>query len=228
MIVKEGGSMITLPDFNKSFEYENNFYLSCDNTRLSKVLAHYEFYKMIKNLPGAIVDCGVFKGTSLVRFAGFRDLFGNSYSHKIIGFDTFDEFPETKFEQDKRFRERFISNAGGKSISMEQLNEVLELKHINQNIELVEGDITETVPQYVKNHPYLKIALLNLDTDIYEPAVTILEYLYPKIVKGGILLLDDYGEFPGETKAIDDFFSDQNVTIKKSPFAMTPCYIKKS
>jgi hypothetical protein len=227
MVIKKGETMIKLPDFEKSFEYENNFYLSCDNTRLSKILAHYEFYKMIKNLPGAIVDCGIFKGTSLVRFAGFRDLFGNAYSHKIIGFDTFDDFPETSFEEDKKFRERFIANAGGKSITMEQLNEVLELKNINQNIELVKGDITETVPEYVENHPYLKIALLNLDTDIYEPAVTILEYLYPKIVKGGILLMDDYGEFPGETKAIDDFFSDKNVTIKKSPFAMTPCYIKK-
>ena len=104
--------MIKLPDFNKSFEYENNFYLSCDNTRLSKILAHYEFYKMIKNLPGAIIDCGVFKGTSLVRFAGFRDLFGNAYSHKIIGFDTFDDFPETSYEDDKKFRQRFIANAG--------------------------------------------------------------------------------------------------------------------
>ncbi len=62
--------MITLPDFQKAFEYENNFYLSCDNTRLSKILAHYELFKMARELPGAIVECGVFKGTSLVRFAG--------------------------------------------------------------------------------------------------------------------------------------------------------------
>ena len=78
-----------LPDFSKAFEYENNFYLSCDNTRISKIIAHYELFKMTMHLPGAIVECGVFKGASLVRFAGFRDLFGNSYSRKIIGFDIF-------------------------------------------------------------------------------------------------------------------------------------------
>lgn len=220
--------MISLPDFDRSFYYENNFYLSCDNTRLSKILAHYEFFKMVKDLPGAIVDCGVFKGTSLVRFAGFRDLFGNSYSHKIIGFDTFAEFPETEFEEDKKYRDRFINNAGGESISVEQLQKVLNHKSVNQNIELIAGDIKKTVPEYVNENPNLKISLLNLDTDIYEPAVTILKYLYPKLVKGGILLIDDYGEFPGETKAVDDYFANEDVEIKKSPFSMTPCYIKKS
>lgn len=225
---KKEVQMIDLPDFDKSFYYENNFYLSCDNTRLSKILAHYEFFKMIKDLPGAIVDCGIFKGASLVRFAGFRDLFGTEYSHKIIGFDTFDEFPETTFEDDKKYRETFIKNAGGQSISIEQLEKVLKHKSTDKNIELIAGDINKTVPEYVKKNPNLKISLLNLDTDIYEPAVTILKYLYPKVVNGGILLLDDYGEFPGETKAVDDYFADKNVEIKKSPFAMTPCYIKKS
>ncbi len=219
--------MIELPDFDKAFEYENNFYLSCDNKRLSKILAHYEFFKMIKDLPGAIVDCGVFKGTSLVRFAGFRDLFGNSFSHKIIGFDTFDEFPETEYDKDKKYRKRFISNAGEKSISVDQLESVLEHKGLNTNIELVAGDINVTVPSYIENNQYLNISLLNLDTDIYEPAVTILEHLYPRIVRGGILLLDDYGVFPGETKAVDEYFADMDVVIKKSPFAMTPCYIVK-
>ena len=59
--------MINLPDFSKAFEYENNFYLSCDNSRIAKLLAHYELYKMVVNIPGAIVECGVFKGTSLTR-----------------------------------------------------------------------------------------------------------------------------------------------------------------
>ena len=72
-----------------------------------------------------------------------------------------------------------------------------------QSVELVPGDITLTVPEYVKAKPELRISLLNLDTDIYEPAVTILDHLFPRIVRGGILILDDYGTFPGETKAVD-------------------------
>jgi hypothetical protein len=219
--------MIKLPDSRNAFEYENNFYLTCDNTRLSKILSQYELYKKIINLPGAIVECGIFKGASLIRFAGFRDIFGNSFSNKIIGFDTFDEFPDTNFDEDQKYRDKFIENAGINSIGELQLLEVLKYKGIEKNIELVKGDICKTVPEYVKNNPHLKIALLNLDVDIYEPAVTILEELYPRICNGGVLILDDYATFPGETKAVDDYFREKNVKIRKFPFAMTPSYIVK-
>lgn len=219
--------MIQLPDFQKSFEYENNFYLSCDITRISKILAHYELFKLALEIPGAIVECGVFKGASLARFSMFREVFCNPFSKKIIAFDIFGEFPETNFQDDKKFRQNFINAAGSQSISTEQMMEVLKNKRTDLFVELIKGDITKTVPQYLKDHPELKISLLNLDTDIYEPAVTILENLYPRIVKGGILILDDYGTFPGETKAVDEYFKNRNVTIRKFPFSMTPCYIIK-
>lgn len=219
--------MIELPDFQKEFEYENSFYLSCQITRVSKILAHYELYRMVRHLPGAIVECGVFKGASLSRFAMFRELFENPFSKRIIGFDTFSEFPETQYEKDQVYRQKFIKNAGSQSISKQQLMQVLKHKSVDRCVELVEGDITETVPKYVSDHPELKISLLNLDTDIYEPATIILEYLYPKIVRGGVLIVDDYGTFPGETQAIDDYFRDREVEIQKFPFCMTPCYIVK-
>lgn len=220
--------MISLPDFEKAFEYENNFYLSCDITRISKILSHYEIYKMIKEIGGEIVECGVFKGASYLRFAMFREIFSNPYSKKIIGFDTFGKFPETSFQDDEKARTQFIDSAGSDSISKEQLLKILDNKGLNKHVELIEGDITETVPAYVKANPELKISLLNLDTDIYEPAVSILEHLYPKITKGGILMLDDYGTHPGETKAVDEFFKNKDIQIKKFSFAMTPCYIIKS
>jgi hypothetical protein len=220
--------MVNLPDFPKAFEYENNFYLSCDNSRIAKLLAHYELYKMAANIPGAIVECGVFKGTSLTRFATFRDLFSNSHAKKIIGFDIYGKFPETDFQEDKAPRQRFIDSAGEESISVEQLTEVLQHKGIDKNVELVKGNILETVPSYVNNHPELKISLLNLDTDIYEPASIILEFLFPRIVRGGVLIIDDYGVFPGETKAVDEYFQDKDVVINKFPFGMTPCYISKN
>ena len=220
--------MIELPNFEKAFEYENNFYLSCDITRISKILSHYEIYKMIKEIPGEIVECGVFKGASYLRFAMFREIFGNPFSKKIIGFDTFSKFPETTFQDDDKARSKIIDSAGSDSISKEQLVKILDNKGLNKHVDLIEGDITETIPSYVKATPELKISLLNLDTDIYEPAVTILEHLYPRITKGGILMLDDYGTHPGETKAVDEYFKNKTVEIKKFPFAMTPCYIIKS
>ena len=219
--------MIQMPDFERAWDYENAFYLTCDITRISKILAQWELFRMVWDVPGAIVECGVFKGASLARFAAFRQLLGTPFSKKIIAFDTFEQYPETSFLDDKPVREAFIQVAGGQSISVEQLMKVLEHKKCGQNVELVAGDICETVPAYVKQNPQLKISLLNLDTDIYEPAVTILEHLYPHMVKGGIIIIDDYGTFPGETKAVDEYSckTKRNFTIRKFPFCMTPCYI---
>ena len=218
--------MIKLPDTKKKFEHENSFYLTCDPSRIGKFLAHYQLYKLTKNLTGDFVECGIFKGISFIRFAMFRELLENT-SKKMIGFDIFGKFPETEFKGDIKKRKEFIDDAGKEGITKQQLIKVLKNKRITRNIELVKGDITKTVPNYVKKHPKLRISLLNLDTDIYEPAVTILEHLYPKIVKGGILILDDYGVFPGETKAVDEFFLKKNITINKFPFSKTPSYIIK-
>ncbi len=95
--------MIELPDFEKAFSYENKFYLSCNINRISKVLAHYELFKITHEIPGNIVECGVFKGVSFSRWATFRNLFGNPYSKRIIGFDTFGKFPETSFADNVSF-----------------------------------------------------------------------------------------------------------------------------
>ena len=104
---------------------------------------------------------------------------------------------------------------------------ILNEKNCGESLDLIRGDICETVPEFVSNNPDLKIALLNLDVDIYEQSVVILEYLFPLLVKGGILILDDYGTFPGESQAVDDYFKGQSIEIQKFPFCKTPRYIIK-
>jgi len=101
--------MIPLPDFSKAFDYENGFYLSCDTSRMAKMAAHYELYKMSLSIPGDIAECGVFKGVALVRFAMLQKLFGEM-PKKVVGFDTFGVFPETNFEGDKAPRKKFIQD----------------------------------------------------------------------------------------------------------------------
>lgn len=213
-------------DTEESFFYENGFYLTSKHDRMGKFLAHYELYKRIVDLPGNIVECGVFKGNSLVRFATFRELLENTYSRKIIGFDIFGKFPETAFEDDKKFLTKFIDSAGEQSISVDELNKVLTFKSFH-NIELVKGDINQTVPAYVRDQPQCKIALLHIDTDVYEPAVTILESFYDRVVRGGLIVLDDYGTFPGETQAVDEFMANRKLEIKKLPFYQVPSFIIK-
>jgi hypothetical protein len=219
--------MITLPQSHKAFDYENNFYLSCDVSRISKILAQYELFKLTLDIPGAIVECGVFKGASLARLAMFRELLSNSIAKKIVAFDAFGAFPATQFEADKKVREKFITDAGEQGIDTGQLEAVLKNKGVLRNVELIKGDVNVTVPKYMAENPQLKISFLNLDTDVYEPAVTILKHFYPRLSRGGVMLLDDYGVFPGETQAVDEYFRGEAVAIRKLPFAMTPSYIVK-
>lgn len=167
----------------KSFNYENGFYLCADDRRFGKLFAHYELYKKITHLPGAIVECGVFKGNSFFRFAHFRNILETQDSRKLYGFDMFGDFPKTEFEADKAKRQAFIDEAG-RGIELNEMQKAMEYKNM-RNYELIKGDINETVPRFVKDNPALKIALLHIDTDVYEPAVTILEHLYDKVVGGG-------------------------------------------
>lgn len=218
--------MINRFDETKPFDYENGFYLTSKPARIGNILAHYELYKMIKDLPGNLVELGVFKGGSLIQFATFRELLENEGSRKIIGFDIFGEFPEaTTVESDKNFIEKFAKlETKGEFLTREELLKSFENKGIG-NIELIQGDIRETVPLYVKNHPELRISLLHIDTDVYEPAKVGLEELYDRVVKGGVIVFDDFATVEGETIAIEEFFRD---IIKKMSLSHTkPSYIIK-
>lgn len=106
--------MINKFDENKQWDYENGFYLTSKPYRIGNILSHYELYKKIVNLPGNVVELGVFKGGSLIQFATFRELLENENSRKIIGFDIFGEFPKaTVVDSDKKFIENFGKNGGG-------------------------------------------------------------------------------------------------------------------
>jgi len=218
--------MKKLPNFEKTFDYENDFYLSCGSDRIAKSISQHAFFEKSIKIKGDIVECGVFKGSSFSRLAMYRKVYGLE-SKKIIGFDTFGDFPDTEYEKDKKMREDFILDAGVQSISEKQMMDVLHNKKCDYNVELIAGDITKTVPKFVLDNPNTKISILNLDVDIYEPTVTILEYLYPLITSGGILILDDYNTFFGETRAVDEYFKDKNVSINKPIFENTPYFIVK-
>jgi len=215
------------PDFENPFLHENNFYLTAEPGRTAKMLAHYELYKQTIGLAGAIVECGVFKGASLMRFAAFRRLFETEASRRIVGFDIFGDFPATAYEADKQKLKDFWEQAGRESISKEGLKTALARHNLEKNVELVAGDVIDTIPTYLEAHPEFKVSFLNLDTDVYEPAKCIMETLYERVVPGGIILLDDYAVWAGETNAVDEYLKGRNVVIRKKPFSATPCYIVK-
>ncbi|MFN0729535.1 TylF/MycF/NovP-related O-methyltransferase [Polaribacter gochangensis] len=214
-------------DLDKKFEYENGFYATADSSRFSKFLTHLELFRETSTVRGEVLEFGIFKGNSFFRWVKFRDLLENNSSRKIIGFDVFGDFPEANFDEDKKRRDLFVEETqGGKSISYEEMNDLLVSQRLEKNVELIKGDILVTLDEYLIKNPHLKISLLHIDVDLYEPVKIILEKLYDRITKGGIIILDDYGTFSGTNKAVDDFFENK-IEIKKKPYSQTISYIKK-
>lgn len=214
-------------DISRKFEYENGFYATADPARFSKFVTHLEFFRQTSNVSGEIVEFGIFKGNSFFRWIKFRDLLEQTCSRRIIGFDVFGNFPEAVFEADKPKRDAFIAEtSGGESISFEEINALLEAQNLHKNVELIKGDILLTLDEFLEKNAHLKISLLHIDVDLYEPTRHILERLFDRVTKGGIIIFDDYGAFAGTNKAVDDFFKGQ-VEIKKLPYSNAISYLVK-
>lgn len=221
--------MINQYDETKQFDYENGFYLTSQPYRMGNILSHYELYKKIINLPGEVLELGVFKGSSIVQWATFRELLENEKSRKIIGFDMFGPFPKTPGEvpSDNEFIEKWNKDFEGNYVTRDELLKAMDFKRIH-NVELVKGDILETLPEYLETHSNLKIALLHVDVDVYEPCKKGLELLYDRVVPFGIIVLDDYAVIEGETRAVDEFFAGKDVQLYKFPFSHAkPTYVIK-
>ncbi|MBO9575497.1 MAG: class I SAM-dependent methyltransferase [Sphingobium sp.] len=208
------------------YEVENLFYLRGHPSRLAKLIAHYEIYREIVDLPGAVIEMGVYKGASFVRFATFRDLLENAHSRPMIGFDAFGAFPrsEVRGGADKSFIDRF-EDAGGDGISKADLEAVLARKGF-ANIQLVEGNVFETLPLFLEKNPALKVAMLHLDMDVYEPTAFALEKLLPHMAGGGIVLFDDYGLVEGATRAADEVCARHGLRMEKRSDYVIPAYFR--
>ena len=189
----------------------------------SQMICHWELYRMIQDVQGAIVECGVFQGRTLRRWAHFREI--SQESRQIIGFDTFDKFPEADTE-DAEARLRFVERMGDKSLSVEEIKELLRKDGCDYGLTLLQGDICQTVPEFTKRN-YLTIALLNLDVDLYKPTKVALEYLYPLLSEGGLLLCDDYGIFPGATRAIEEYCQKHHLALNTLKPLFRMYYLKK-
>ena len=213
-------------DVEKSWEYENGFYLTSQKNRLATAIAHWELYKKVIDIPGEIVEVGTYKGTSLIRFLTYRDISESPCSKKVISFDAFGRFPRTGRQEDDEFIQEFEAG-GGDGISLGDLERILKLKHF-ENYELIEGDIFETIPRYLEKHKNLKISILHVDVDAYSPTKFCMESLYEKVTRGGVIVLDDYTLVEGATKAIDEFFRQHsNIRIEKLGLNYKPSYIVK-
>jgi hypothetical protein len=210
------------------FDVENSFYLRSEPYRIEKLLAQYEIYKRIVGLPGAIVECGVFKGVSLVRFATFRHAMETAEARKIIGFDAFGEFPNSGLVRadDIGFATTHDDKSGGAGISDLDLAEVFQSKGFG-NFEFVKGNVLDTLKPYFAANLHLRVALLHLDMDVFAPTMAALETIYDRVVSGGVIMIDDYGTVSGATDAVDKFNKGRGLIIEKAPYYQVPAFIVK-
>lgn len=228
------GALEKLINENKlsSQDVIENFMLFYRRVNFAKHLAHIEIFNKTIDLPGSIVELGVFKGASFMTFLKLCDIHcAGDTLKKVIGFDTFSGFVGIDEKDGKENEKRDLKKGGfnaedflpvlGGAIALEKADSFIPRF---SRAELVKGDVAETVPRYVTENPGLRISLLHLDMDLYEPTKVALEYLYPKVVPGGVVLLDEYGmaDFPGESAAFDEYFGDRRPVLKKFPFISTP------
>jgi hypothetical protein len=206
----------------------DTFLATASIDRFQKILARYELFRMIMDVPGDIVECGVYKGSGIYTLAKLQRLFKphNTYQ-RIIGFDFFEATRAASFThaEDKRC----LDLHGEDWSPREAILRNLAQQHIT-NVELVPGNVVDTTGEYVRTHLGFRIALLYLDVDNYEGTLACLRNLYPMISVGGLVAFDEYAcRTYGESDAVDEYFKGQDVQIKSLPWANTPTgYVRKT
>ena len=189
-------------------------------TSKERVFALIQAVKYISRheIAGDIVECGVWKGGSMMAIAKTL-LAEQDPSRHLYLFDTFSGMSEpseadldfsgreaVKLLEDDNKEDGWIwCNA-----PMEGVQNVMSMTGYDLNkIHFIQGKVEDTLPA---NAPE-KIALLRLDTDWYESTRHELIHLFPLLSKDGVIIIDDYGHWQGAKKAVDEYFEEHNIKI---------------
>ena len=203
---------------------------------LPRLLAHYEMFKEIVELPGSIVELGVYRGSGLFTWANFLETFcPGDRIRKVFGFDDFQGY--SKFADQDDGAQKYVHELDHHLVSDHDTIDKLVKLHNDDNIlrgaercRVIEGDICKTVPEFVVSTWGLRLCLLYIDTNLYESTKVGLEYLYPLVVPGGIVAFNGYGQQPweGEARAIEEFFGKRQPVMRKFAFSTIPsAYFRK-
>jgi O-methyltransferase len=171
------------------------------------------------HISGDIVECGVWKGGSMMLAAKtLMELNDNNY--EVYLFDTFEGTTKpTEMDKDylgnsmletweKEFEDKEKLPKSADYVSLEEVKKnIYSTGYPKKKIHFVKGKVEDTIP---KSAPE-KISILRLDTDWYESTRHELENLFPKLSSGGILIIDDYGHFEGSRKAVDEYFEKNKI-----------------
>lgn len=211
----------------------NEFIMSSDRKVFNKFVARTLLYEQIKDVPGDIVECGVFKGSGIYTFLKLKKLINPNSIKKIIGFDYFDTnqllldlndidkeamsvlFHQRRFEHDQDFKDILHKK-------------ILKDGFSQEDIELIKGDIVLTSKEYVEKNPGFKISLLYIDLDLEIPTYETLKNFWSNVSKGGLIVFDEYAHSKwSESKGVDRFIEEMNLEVKNLNYLCPSAYIKK-
>ena len=159
----------------------------------------YTMAKKMQKVPGNYAECGVYKGF------GATFICENKGAKILHLFDTFNGFPTGQGKNDKKLSLKKY-HQGSLAISLETVKKTLSSY---KNLVYHTGVFSETCKE-VENH---KFAMVHIDFDMYESMKQAIEFFYPRINPGGIMILHDYRFFQGVQKAANEFFADKTETI---------------
>jgi O-methyltransferase len=172
------------------------------------------------NISGDLVECGVWKGGSIM--AALLQLKKLKEKRAVWLYDTFEGMSKpSENDIDNKgqlaanrllVEDKYSSNVWAYSTLDEVKNNLNSITDHYCDMSFIKGKVEETL--ILQNNLPEKISVLRLDTDWYESTKVELEILFPKLSKGGILLIDDYGHWKGCKKAVDEYFEN----IKKPIF----------
>ena len=194
---------------------------SIDDYSLTPLVRRWNLIKSLhyinqNKLEGDIVECGIWRGGNLFLAKKIQDLYYKNIKRTFYGYDTFEGMPEPSVydgEKVVQIYKNFLKKGERwTEASLDDVeNSIKKLFLSLDDFNLVKGKVEDTLINK-KNLPS-KISLLRLDTDFYESTKVELEILYPLLVQKGVLIIDDYGDFIGCRKAVDDYFFDKNVLM---------------
>lgn len=167
-----------------------------------------------QDIPGAIVECGVWRGGSMM--AAAQTLLSLDRTDRdLYLFDTFEGMPAPT-EKDIRWTgepaEQLLRSEAGRAAELlwarasldDVRNSMATLPYPAARVHFVPGKVEETLPENVPD----TISVLRLDTDWYESSRHEMVHLYPRLSPGGILILDDYAWWNGVAAAVDEYFQE--------------------
>jgi hypothetical protein len=196
---------------------------------VQSLVTRYELYKKVLDVPGDIIELGVYKGNSFSWLAHLSVILEpHSINRRLIGFDIFSGFASINSKADPDDISSNDFSDTSYEIIKKGLANIDMVRPVNkiERFLLIIGNILETLPAFLDQNRWMTCAMLILDTDLYEPTKIGIRQILPIMPKGGILVFDEYNyqKFPGETQAIKEELEMNNLCVKKMPYESCTAY----